>query len=203
MNILSRLLSLVLLSLSAGMATAIPINLVQNPGFEQGAAGWNADHFQFVKDPLWAHSGTGAAKLTFCPTVDACLDEVFSGAYVSQLIDTTPGEFYDLSFWVRSFNGDSHISVFWDGVQLAKTATPNGPMIQYSFSGLTASAGASLLEVHGSNLVTKYLSFDDFSLLQVPAPELADPAVAISEPCIYPLMLAALGALVFVRRRWR
>lgn len=197
----SKYLLSALLALGAWPAGAT--NIIQNPGFEQGALGWTYNNFVFVSNPLWAHTGTQAARLTYCSVVSTCLDEVFSGAYVGQVLDTTPGQRYDLSFWVRSFTGDARLSVFWDGAELMKGPTPNGPMVQYTFSGLSASAGATLLEVHGYNDINKYLSFDDFIVTQAvapPTPTGPGASVPVSEPGIFGLMLAGVGALLLTRR---
>lgn len=205
MKLHSKLLLSALLLAGSGATSAI--NIVQNPGFEQGTIGWDYAHFSLLNSPLWAHTGPGVARLTYCSQAQACLDEIFSGAYLGQLLETTIGQQYDMSFWVRSFAGDSRISVFWDGVEVLKTATPNGPMIQYTLSGLSASANATYLEVHAFNGTDKHLSFDDFAVVQVepPPPSLLTPQAAfeISEPGIYGLLMAALGALIFVRRRRR
>lgn len=188
--------------LALGAMPSAAANIIQNPGFEQGATGWTYNNFIFVSNPLWAHTGTNAARLTYCSVVSTCLDEVFSGAYVGQVLDTTPGERYDLSFWVRSFTGDARLSVFWDGTELMQGPTVNGPMVQYTFTGLSASAGATLLEVHGYNEINKYLSFDDFSVTQAaaPPPTGSDSSVAMPEPGIFGLMLAGVGALLLTRR---
>ena len=198
----STLLMSAVLLFGAGGASAT--NLIQNPGFEQGSFGWEYEHFAFYASPLWAHTGPGIARLTYCSKVDACLDDIFSGAYVGQLVATTPGQFYDLSFWVRSFAGDSRISVFWDGVEMMQTSTPNGPMINYTLTGLAASVNTSYLEVHAYNGTDKHVSFDDFSLVQVaPAILMAPPApvLEVPEPGAGALLLAALSAMVFAQRR--
>jgi len=205
MSIASKILMCAALLGGAGVATAT--NIVQNPGFEQGVLGWEYKQFDFYSSPLWAHTGPGMVRLTYCWRAEHCLDNICGGAFVGQLLATTPGQAYDLSFCVRSFAGDSRISVFWDGVEMLKTPTPNGPMLQYSLSGLMASANATYLEVHAYNDTDKHLSFDDFSVAQVAAP----PAVAappptvfaISEPDMFGFLPAALGGMVFVqRRRW-
>ena len=205
MSIASKILMCAALLGGAGAASAT--NIVQNPGFEQGVVGWNSRHFTFYNSPLWAHTGPGMAQLTYCSHANFCLDDLFGGAFVGQLIATTPGQTYDLSFWVRSFAGDSRISVFWDGVEMLKTPTPNGPMLKYTLSGLMASVNATYLEVHAYNGTDKHLSFDDFSVVQLAPPSsigvLPPAPFNISEPDIDGLMLAALGVMVFVqRRRW-
>jgi hypothetical protein len=187
MNIPARLLMGAALWLCAGSAAAT--NIVQNPGFELGTAGRDDEHFALGPSPLWAHTDPGMARLSYCAS-PSCLDTLNSGAFVGQLLATTPGRFYDLSFW--------------DGAMLGETGTPNGPMRQYSFSALVASASATLLQLHGTNSLNQHMSFDDFSVVQVgalpvvPAPA---PGLAVSEPGAYALLLAGLGALVLVTRR--
>lgn len=208
--------------LSSSLAHAGPINIVLNPGFEQGALYWDYhEHFLFYDSGLWAHSDPGIARLTYCARLD-CLDELQSGAYVGQLLATRPGDTYDLNFWARSFNGESRLSVWWDGALLSSTGLANGPMQQYTFSGLTASANATLLEVHGYNLGDRHLSLDDFSVFNTaqagpitptapitpnlpiplpPAPPTAPLEQSVPEPAVYALLLAALGAMGLARRR--
>lgn len=204
---------------SLASVPALATNIVQNPGFELGSQYWDSQHFIFGTDPLWAHTGPGNARLTYCST-PSCVNTIFRGAFFGQLLSTRPGDLYDLSFWVRSFNGESRLSVFWDGVMLSETGTPNGPMLQYKFSGLAASANATLLEIHGYNSINEHMSFDDFNVMKLdlppagtaplpgplPAPPMgpAAPApLAVSEPAGAALLLAAMGAAAVANRRSR
>jgi len=198
MTISARIILSAVLLLCADAAAST--NIVQNPGFEQGYADWEAVDFSLSPSPLWAHTDPGMARLTFCSQA-GCLDTLNSGAFIGQLLSTTAGNSYDVSFWVRSFTGESRFSVFWDGALLEDTGTPNGPMLQYRFSGLVASANATLLQLHGYNSLDQHMSFDDFSVVQVlEAPPQPAPALAVAEPGAYALLLAGLGALVFFRR---
>ena len=189
MNIPARLILSAVLCVCASAAAAT--NVVQNPGFELGTDSWDYEHFALGPSPLWAHTDPGMARLTYCAS-QSCLDTLNAGAFIGQLLATTPGEYYDLSFWVRSFTGESRLSVFWDGALLTQTATPNGPMQQYSFTGLVASANATLLQVHGYNSLDQHMAFDDFSVVQ---------SGQMLAPAAYGLLLAALGALTFMRRK--
>ena len=50
MNLPSKLLLSALLLAVAGVTSAI--NIVQNPGFQQGAVGWDYGHYSIVNSPL-------------------------------------------------------------------------------------------------------------------------------------------------------
>lgn len=198
MAIPAKLIVPALLWCCAGPALAG--NIVDNPGFEDYSTGWESEHFGFGVRPLWAHTGPGMARLTYCDDVVECLGTLNRGAYLGQLLATGAGQRYDLSFWVRSFTGASRFSVFWDGALLTETGTPNGPMLEYRFSGLLASANATLLQVHGYNSLNEHLAFDDFSVVNA-APAPVVPALVVSEPAALSLLLGGMAALAFARRR--
>lgn len=200
-----KLLAAAALCLSAMPAAAVPANIVRNPGFELGSAHWSAAFFLVGNDPLWAHTDPGMAR-TACVGLH-CVDSLMEGAYISQLLPTIAGTEYDLSFWIRSFKGKGEYSVFWDGVLLDDILlAPNGAMSQATFSGLYASANATLLEIHGRNDLHA-ISFDDFRVVSanladtpavLPSPE---HATAVPEPAAFALVLAGLGLVALFRRR--
>jgi hypothetical protein len=199
MTIPVRLAAAALLSVCSAAAAT---NIVQNPGFEQGTAGWDYEHFALGPSPLWAHTDPGMARLSYC-NHSACLDTLNVGAFIGQLLPTAAGDSYDLSFWVRSFTGASRFSVFWDGALIEQTGTPNGPMLKYSFTGLVASANATLLQLHGYNSLNQHMSFDDFHVAKAAVPSIAPaaPALAVPEPPATALLLAGLGMMVLLTRR--
>jgi len=184
---------LMALALLPGASIASPINIVQNAGFELGRDHWSTFHFSIGTNERWARTGTALARLTFCDTAN-CLDKLDEGAFISQVLSTTPGEDYDLSFWVRSYTGESGFSVFWDGALLFKSGTPNGPMREYVFSGLEASSGRTLLQIHGYNTLDEHVSFDDFRVA-------ASEGVAVHEPSVWSLLIAGMGVLAAARAR--
>ena len=197
-----------LLAAAALCLLAVPAgatNIVRNSGFELGTAHWNSAFFVLGNDPLWAHTDPGMAR-TSCTGIH-CVDSLMEGAFISQLLPTIAGTEYDLSFWIRSFKGKGQYSVFWDGVLLDDILlAPNGAMSQASFSGLYASANATLLEIHGRNDLHA-ISFDDFRVVSatlptdtpaLPAPE---QVTEVSEPAVFALVLAGLGLVSLFRRR--
>lgn len=192
--------ALCLLAVPAGAT-----NIVRNPGFELGTAYWNSAFFIVGNDPLWAHTDPGMAR-TSCTGIH-CVDSLMDGAFVSQLLPTIAGTEYDLSFWIRSFKGKGQYSVFWDGVLLNDILlAPNGAMSQATFSGLYASANATLLEIHGRNDLHA-ISFDDFRVVSATLPT-APPALPapeqvtlVPEPAAFALVLAGLGLVSLFRRR--
>ena len=186
-------------------AAATPINIVRNPGFEQGTAFWKSSFFYIGSDPLWAHTGPGMAY-TSCMGLH-CVDSLMEGAYISQLLPTVAGTQYDLSFWIRSFKGTGNYSVFWDGVLLDDILlAPNGAMSQATFAGLYASANATLLEIHGRN-DAHAIAFDDFNVVTATLPDIPasvpppDQVFQVTEPATFALVLAGLALAGLSRRR--
>ena len=180
-------------------------NIVRNPGFEQGAAYWDSAFFLIGANPLWAHTDPGMARTT-CTGIH-CVDSLMEGAFISQLLPTIAGTEYDLSFWIRSFKGKGQYSVFWDGVLLDDILlAPNGAMSQATFSGLYASANATLLEIHGRNDLHS-ISFDDFRVVSATLPSTApalpapEQVTQVPEPAVFALVLAGLGLVSLFRRR--
>ena len=178
---------------ASGSASAI--NIVQNPGFEEGSLHWRTRFFATEKNLQYVHTGAHGISLTGCTSLTSCLDTPGSGARFGQLLDTREGGTYDLSFWVRSASAQSAYSVFWDGVMIARAEQPNGPMIQYSFTGLPVSGEFTMLEVHGYNDKVKRLTFDDFSVVRTVSP--------VPEPGSVLMLLGGLGVVAGALRRRR
>lgn len=209
MNKKARIL-LAAMALCAVAWSATAINIVRNPGFEQGSADWKVRYFTIENNALWAHTEPGVAR-SGCAGA-WCVDALMTGSYISQLLPTVAGTGYDLSFWMRSFIGAGEYSVFWDGVLLDSGAAANGAMIQENYKGLHASANATLLEIHGRN-DAYYISFDDFQVVQAPAPAApgpgpaatlpSAPVAALPEPASHMLMFGGLALMGYMLRRRR
>ena len=180
-------------------AHAGAVNIVVNPNFESGAAGWNAKNFAFISDPTWARLNPGAAQ-TSCIGL-LCVSDFGQGAYIRQTLVTTPGEHYDLSFWVRSYSGVGQYTVFWDGAKIDDRIVTNGPMLNEFYASLAASSSATILEIHGRNDAS-LISFDEVSVVQTVVPPASSGTVGmVPEPLTWAMLAAGLGVIGLTMRR--
>jgi hypothetical protein len=121
-----------------GLHAHAQTNLLSNGGFES-AGGWTT-HGSFNFTGLfgtYAHSGTHYAASSTAGCL--CAD-------LSTLVDTTPGQTYDISFWViGGGTGHKELQVDWGNQVLLSLVDTNfaNSYQQYSFTGLTVSATAS------------------------------------------------------------
>jgi hypothetical protein len=149
--------------LTAGCYGGI-INIVQDPSFELASDSWLLDGFSI--DGSTGHLSDTSA-VTGCVSND-CVTTLGSGAFVSQTLATSPGQTYDLCFWVTENSGPtSEMSVFWNGTLIADVLNPNnhGNSVwkEFSFAALPATGSATVLEVHGRQDPAA-IFFDDFSV---------------------------------------
>ena len=175
------------------LPTAAFGNLIVNPGFETGDfTGWTTSNFGVSTfDP---HSGTYDAG-TGC-VGNGCVSTQGSGAFLSQVLATTPGQTYTLDFLVGEDGGPtSEFTVFWNGSLIADVLNPaNNTLpgyVEFTYNGLLATTSATTLEVHGRQDPAG-IYFDDFSV---------NAATATPEPGQIALVAPILAALYFVRLR--
>jgi len=137
-----------------------PIGQVQNGGFESGTfTNWmqsgNLDGTDVVTDTNYVHSGTYGAQ--FGPAG--------SLGFISQMLATTPGASYVLSFWLGSPDGltPNEFLVSWNGATLFDQA--NLPAIGWTNLQFSVTAtGSTAIVQFGFQDDPTYLSLDDISL---------------------------------------
>jgi subtilase family serine protease len=156
----------------AGTLATVPFTLsvgqplVQNGGFENGNfSDWtqsgNTGYTEVTGNTLYLHSGRYGAEL----------GPAGAPGYLSQTVNTLPGQMYRLSFWVRNPSGatPNWMQVQWNGTtvfeqsDIASTGWTNLQVL------VTASSSASVLQF-GFQDDPAYLGLDDVSLLAVATP---------------------------------
>lgn len=145
------------LSLCLALAGVASANIVTNPGFETGDfTGWT---FNASTDHPWGvtssnpHSGTFAAS-TGCVGAH-CVDttNLANASYLSQILTTTAGDSYTLTFWFQGAGEAEDLKVLWGGsvvLDLCPATTGctninNTAYQQYTVSNLAASASTTEL----------------------------------------------------------
>ena len=168
------------------LSTAFGGNIVLNPGFETGDfSSWT------VLNVGWGISGTPHTG-TFATYTGCVGDQCINGdstqiASLSQVLTTTTGGIYTLSFWFdpaesdTNFGGTVELEAFWNGtpvIDLVLLGTGGGiaatPAIltpttpgfgynQYVVTGLVAGGPTTTLEFRGRQ-DPSFLNLDDISV---------------------------------------
>lgn len=137
-------------------------NLIVNPGFETGDfTGWT-----FTPGPS---SGSGVSNGNpRSGTYAAVLDDTTGPPPIeelSQTVATTPGSFYDVSFWLfNSASGGSRSFIAsFAGTTVALGGSPSFPYTEFAFS-VQATGSSSVLDFRDFNNGGEW-SLDDVSVI--------------------------------------
>jgi PEP-CTERM motif len=186
---------LVGLGLSSSGALALT-NLVTNPGFETGDfTGWSENGFaattgpltSFPANPILPYDGSYFASLT----PSTCLSTPCS---LSETVPTTPGDLYNLNFYLEPGNGGGYEgAAYWNGGLLYTFAGGyNGWFPSLSTDLLATSTSTTfVVEILSVGPATA-IGFDDFSV-----------TLATPEPSTWAMMALGFACLAFAGYRAR
>ena len=149
-----RLLSLAMFAITLSPPSVMAGNIVVNPGFELGLAGWTVNNNLSPWFPnSFGHFGSSDIENTCGGS--GCLNPV-TGAFFYQDLPTITGATYNLSFWAFFEAGTpgeiDEIKVAWGGVtalDIVNPAVPDDTYFQYSASNLLATSSITRLEFFG------------------------------------------------------
>ncbi len=134
-------------------------NLVQNPGFETGDfTGWTVSGDISIGGNV--HSGTYSADF----------NDAQSAGFLNQNIATTPGDVYDISFWLFSdTQGGINISgTFGSDTFYSVNNLHTGSYIQITANNVSATSFSTLLQLTFQDIGSdSFGSLDDISVTDV------------------------------------
>ena len=166
---------------------AVAGNLVKNCGFETGDfSDWTVTHaaggiLAVGIDPLVIHSGFFVAAFG----AEGATDDS-----ISQVLSTTAGHDFHLSFFLANFGpapaGEADFRASWDGTTVFSASTFAFAYTQFSF--VVPGTGSDTLQFAGRNL-PEFYALDDIVVTPVPEPST--------------LSLVGLGMLLVSALLWR
>ena len=195
-------IAVALLAASAGAST-----ITQNGGFNTGdftgwstntcatcgAAGWYIG--AIVSDPGTLPTDTTYAAKNAC--VGASCSDAANGDWLAQTLATTAGQTYTLTFLYDAGGAGTttELDVLWDGSLVEGgqivNATPR-TWAQYTFTGLSASSAATVLEFTGNQ---------DPSVLYLTDISVTPEESTVPEPASWTLLAGALLGIGGLLRR--
>ena len=170
-------------------------DLITNGGFETGTfSGWTVTNAASGSQVgVGNHVHSGAHNAYFGGTTIGSYDSI------TQTIATTPGDTYELDFWLSNLSpvGQCDFFVSWNGSVVAGSGQLNAAAYGYKLFtfNLIATGSSTDLEFSGYNYPNAF-TLDDVSLTDV------TPAAPVPEPASF--FLFAFGAawlVIFAARR--
>jgi hypothetical protein len=146
-------------------------NLINNAGFETGDfTGWSIFNGQDPYDDTFV---AGCGWSAVCPNsgdYQALFGSVDEPRGISQDINTTAGNTYEVSFWLANDGGSPQsITISFAGVPLVVAGDSNGYGYTFFDFLVTASGSVSSFEVAAYN-EPAYYSLDDVAVVETPEP---------------------------------
>lgn len=167
-------------------------NLVANPGFEAGYAGYTQSgnlSFTFVtNDSHYVHSGT----------FGAAVGPIGSDGFLTQNLNTVAGRTYDIAFFLNSSGlGRNDFNVSFGGnTVFSQTNVPETHGFQ-EFNAIGVATGTSTVLTVGFRNDPGYFGLDDISVTSAAAP-----VPEVSTKVSFSLLLAlGMGGLVSAARK--
>lgn len=152
--------------------TEIPLD---NPGFEQGEAGWTIREKAPMSSAVAeaAHEGTLGLRVTDEDTVNG-------SSALSQIIPVEPGQKFRLTFWARTNSANVSSVNFWFFTQTKKVigadtqtipfvpiAHGNGEWFEYQLEATAPPEAVTLaIWIHSYSTAVGTIDFDDFKLVR-------------------------------------
>ena len=147
-------------------------NIVFNPGFELGSAGWTVNNGNWFIDTI-PHTGFFDMATSCVGSICTTSDPTF-GAFFFQDLTTVIGQLYDLSFWAFFEGAPDEIKVTWGGITAKDIVNPvvaNDLYVQYfSDTSLLATSTTTRLQFFGRQDPNLSLGVDDISVTPTPEP---------------------------------
>ena len=171
-------------------------NIVQDGDFEDGT-GWTFINSSRVGTSAIQPQSESFAASTPCDGA-ACLEFAPGGSYFFQTLATTPGQTYDLSFYVvnnflDTIPGGEQFRVRFGGQDLGVVDFSGTNWTQFTYSGLQAAGATTFLAFNGRNDFSQGGMFFDNIVVQA--------STAVPEPSTWALLIAGFGTISGMMRR--